>query len=264
LSQGIESTVLDRDGVWGLELPSELRPRAEEILRLYRGENRHWHRYFNVRAWGSGFDFRVLLWALLLVAVQATVAGGNPGVWDRGVVSTQALLEGKLWGLWTAISLHADLRHLMGNLVFGTLVLGLAMARFGAGWAQLVSLLGGVAGNVLSAAVHGLDHRGLGASGMVMAGLGMLATGSIPTTLPSHPMRGFLLRSFMAGLLLFILLGVDPTSDVVAHAGGFIFGSVGGVILRRVPPDWRGDARINAGLALIALGMMVVAWAVAR
>ena len=49
-----------------------------------------------------------------------------------GLMDSAAVSKGAWWRLFTAILLHNDLGHLMANMTIGFVVLGLAMARYGA------------------------------------------------------------------------------------------------------------------------------------
>lgn len=263
LSQGLESQVVREPQGWGLHLPPDQWAQARDILTLYQRENRHWFRYFRPIPDGPSFHPGALLWGLLIAGIYLAAALSPGSLRDQGVTDTARVLQGEVWRLWTSVSLHADLRHLMGNLTFGVLLLGLAMARFGAGWAQCAALLGGVAGNAVSAAVHGLGHRGLGASGMVMAALGMLAAGSFQPGQGGVRFRAWLLRGAAAAVLLFVLIGLDPGSDVVAHVAGFAVGCVAGVLLGSMPDRLRTSSRANHLAALLALAMFLAAWSAA-
>jgi membrane associated rhomboid family serine protease len=263
ISQGIESELARTDQGWGLLLDAVLADEAKAVITQYRRENRHWYRYFQTTPDSPGFHPGVFLWALLLVGVHVGSSLAPLELRAAGMTDTEQLLDGQYWRLWTSVSLHADLRHLIGNLTFGTLLLGFAMARFGGGWAQLVALLCGVVGNIVSAAVHGLDHHGLGASGMVMAALGMLAVGSVQPGQAGVPFRAWLFRSVLGAALLFVLIGLDPGSDVVAHAAGFAAGGAAGVLLNAMPTNLRTSPRANHLAALLALAMLVAAWSAA-
>jgi rhomboid protease GluP len=263
LSQGIESTVVRAEPGWGLELPRAQVRRAVRILRVHRLENRRWSRYFEPLPVGPGFHPGALIWAFGMAIVHLWVAATPLPLVTRGLCDANALAQGEVWRLWTAITLHGDLRHLVGNLIFGVLLLGLAMARWGAGWAQLAALMGGVLGNVLSVVLHGIDHRGLGASGMVMAALGLLVTHPPASGATGSPPDRWLGRGVFAALLLFVLLGVDPGSDVVAHVGGFLGGLGAGWLLKALPESWRGNRRSNAAAGLVTLLMLGAAWGLA-
>lgn len=259
VSQGIESRMIRDERGWGLLLhPGEV-TRSVRILQIYQRENRHWFRYFQAAPDPSGFHPGVIFWVIFLILIHLWQAT-SPEVRERGVCDTAQLLQGEEWRRWTAISLHANLTHLISNLVLGSLLLGLAMARFGAGWVQLATLLGGVAAISVSAAVHGLGHHLLGASGMVMTALGLLAIGSIGSHLSHLPLRTWLLRGLLASVLLFLLIGLNPSSDVIAHAVGFLAGLALGVPLRYLPETWRTSLAANQVAAWATFLVMAAAW----
>jgi membrane associated rhomboid family serine protease len=177
-------------------------------------------------------------------------------------MNSVAARDGEWWRLFTATTLHADLAHLAANLTLGFLLLGLAMARWRAGPSLLSVLLAGAAGNLASLLASPAPHSSLGASGMVMGALGLLAAGAL---LP-HP-AGFdwraVGRSLGGGALLFILLGLNPASDVVAHLGGFLAGLALGTILARVPERARGRPWFGRLTGACAGGTLLVTWALA-
>ena len=229
VSQGIENVIVPReeDGVWRLEIAEADLARATESLALYERENRTpWRR--EVKWTGLLFDVRAALWfvALILFHFSAEVLEKNfhlPGAVDR-----VAVLHGEWWRVFTAVTLHADVAHLLANVTIGFVFLGFAMGCYGAGGAMLLSLLGGALGNVASLLLHEAPFRSLGASGFVMASLGLLAAHSL--TFGRHEKRAVWIgRGVIAGGLLLVLLGLSPASDVVAHVGGFIAGVVLGV-----------------------------------
>src|ERR1035437_10950698 len=96
-----------------------------------------------------------------------------------------ALAHGEWWRLFTATWLHADLAHLAMNMVFGFLFLGLVMGRYGPGVGLLAAYLAGVGGNLAAWLVYGENHRGLGASGVVMGALGLLTIQSVSLLIPT-------------------------------------------------------------------------------
>jgi membrane associated rhomboid family serine protease len=143
--------------------------------------------------------------------------------------------EGQWWRLFTAVFLHADLAHLASNITFGIIVLGLAMGRFGAGVALLSTLLAGAIGNLGGQFLYSGIHQGLGASGMMMGALGMIAVHSISLWKTNPKAARYIISGLAGGMFMFMLFGVDPKSDLVAHAVGFIAGIVFGAILALAP-----------------------------
>lgn len=263
VSQGIENVITRReeDDAWRLEIAEADFVRATESLALYERENRRpWRR--EVKWTGLFFDVRGALWfvALILFHFSAEVVRKNfhlPGAVDRG-----AVLHGEWWRVFTAVTLHADVAHLLANVTIGFVFLGFAMGCYGAGGALLLSLLGGALGNVASLLLHEAPFRSLGASGFVMASLGLLAAHSL--AFGRHEKRAVWIgRGVIAGGLLLVLLGLSPTSDVVAHVGGFIAGVVLGV--GALP--WRAQFQRRvfssaclSGFVLLVIGTWLLAW----
>ena len=112
-------------------------------------ENREWRWRAEVFHTGLLFDWVSAAWMVLLVvlywlnAVRIDLKTG-------GVLDTEALAHGQWWRLFTAMWLHADLTHLASNAMFGFILLGLAMGRYGTGFGLLAAYLAGAGGNVCS------------------------------------------------------------------------------------------------------------------
>jgi len=84
-----------------------------------------------------------------------------------------------------------------------------------------------VGGNVLVNTLF--PGRSLGASGMVMGALGLLAAQSLSSR---HPrVIKYVAGGLFGGVMLFVLLGMNPGTNVVAHLGGFLSGlALGGLL----------------------------------
>lgn len=260
ISRGVEST-LGKDpvsGRWFLLVPAGLRDRGAAELRAYHQENRRWSWRTPVTDSELQFHWGALAWVLANVfAFQF-----GPGFAQRGWFDPVRFSRGEWWRAITAVWLHQDVAHLASNAIYGSLVLGLALGRYGLGIGLLGGLLGGVAGNLLGFWVRsGRDYTGLGASGMVMAGLGMLGAYSVRWWRHGHSATRFVLPGLFAGGFLFLQLGTSPGSDVVAHLGGFLAGLIYGGIA-----SWLPD-RIRLGLNRPAVGLFLAlsgaAWALA-
>lgn len=261
-SQGIEHVIEQAaDGGWLLLIPTQDYQRATEAIRLYRLENRHWPWRRIIPKTGAVFDWASTAWVLLTVVfywLEVTRAGFR----NLGILDNAALTHGEWWRLFTATLLHADLAHLAMNAAFGFVLIGLAMGRFGTGAGLLAAYLAGVAGNVAAWLVYGETHRGLGASGVVMGALGLVAVQSV-SLLKNNPHAMKLAMSGIAGgVMLFVLLALSPGTDVVAHLGGFVAGSLLGALLALVPKlPQRLFAHLTAGLVFTAL--VIVTWLLA-
>ncbi|HTD68353.1 MAG TPA: rhomboid family intramembrane serine protease [Candidatus Limnocylindria bacterium] len=226
ISQGIESLLAQRedDGAWTLEVAAHDWQRASESIAAYERENATVWRQ-ELKWSGLLFDARAVFWFAALVLLHWFSATSRTNLETLGVMDRSAVMHGEWWRIITATTLHGDVAHLASNVVIGIVFLGLAMGCFGAGVALLLSLLGGALGNVASLLLHNDPFRSLGASGVVMASLGLLAAHSL--VLARHERRTMLIgRGVIAGCLLVVLLGFSPKSDAIAHVGGFIAGTV--------------------------------------
>ncbi len=259
VSQGIES-ILDHsaDAGWGLLVDEPEHARACAVIQQYRRENARWPWQHKLFTPDISFDWGSLAWVFLIGAFF-WLSGQIAGFRDGGLMKSSLVSQGEWWRLVTAIYLHADVAHLASNAVIGFVLLGLAMGRCGTGIGLLAALLAGAGGNVASWLAYPGDHQGLGASGMVLGCLGLLAAQSFPE-LKRHPKAIKLAVSGVAaGGMLFVLLGLSPGTDVVAHLGGFVGGLLLGTLLAFWPQLARNTAaNLTAGAVFSAL--TVIAW----
>jgi rhomboid protease GluP len=262
ISQGIECVITHREegGAWLLEIAEADFPRAKESLALYERENRTpWRR--EVKWTGLLFDVRAALWFVALILFHFSAESLQKNFHIPGAVDRAAVLHGDWWRVFTAVTLHADVAHLLANVTIGFVFLGFAMGCYGVGGAVLLSLLGGALGNVASLLLHEAPFRSLGASGFVMASLGLLAAHSL--SFGRHEKRTVWIgRGVIAGVLLVVLLGLSPRSDVLAHVGGFI----GGVGLGVVALPWRSQLTRHVSSAAclgVFLTLVVLTWMLA-
>jgi membrane associated rhomboid family serine protease len=247
----------DEAGNWSLQVARADTGRASQVIRLYESENRPrpWqHAYFEGRV---VFDWTALIWAAALVIIHG-LTEKQPSITDAGIMHGVAVSTGDWWRLLTATQLHADWGHLASNLSIGVVLLGLVMGRWGTAVGMLAALLAGAGGNVADWLLRP-ECRSLGASSVVMGTIGLLAL------TPRHPGSGSkkywrgILGGIAAATMLFTLNGLNPHSDVIAHAGGFITGLALAVMLRALPPFVRGKKGSRAAALLLAV-LLAVSW----
>jgi len=236
-SQGIDTWIEQPDDgrQWALLVETRDSDRARAAIRQYRLENRGWPWRYKLPLAGTFFHWGSLVWCACLASVFWVNAQNAGRLESIGVMDKAAVLAGQWWRLFTAMSLHASVAHLAGNLTFGFILLGLAMARYGAGIGLLAAYFAGACGNVASLALYEKPFHGLGASGMVMGALGLAAVQSLPFWRRPRRAGRLVLTGALGGVMLFVMLGLDPASDVVAHAAGFLAGSLFGGVLALVP-----------------------------
>jgi membrane associated rhomboid family serine protease len=262
LSQGIECIIERLEDGWVLLVGSQDLERSLAALHQYEIENPGW-RWRQELPWPPVlFHWGALFWCLALAAVYGTETLSGVNLRTVGLMQSDAVLNGAWWRLFTAILLHGDLAHLMANITFGLVVLGLAMARYGAGCALLAAYLAGAGGNLARALLHS-EIPSLGASGMVMGGLGLLAIQSLSLRHWTPAAWKYSGVGILGGFMLFVLFGLDPHSDVVAHFGGFVCGLILGCGMTLAPQKVLLRLAVNAQAGMVLAALILLTWTLA-
>ena len=176
-----------------------------------------------------------------LVLEWGALAGGldTPQDWQA------ALRDGSMLRLFTALFLHADWAHLLGNLIF-LLIFGLPAERTMGPWRfLLLFLLGGAFSNLAAVVAIGTPDRVIiGASGAVSAVIGaylaLFPNAKLGVVLPLGLFLEFVKApaSLLIGiwaLLQVIFAYIGPAFGAVAwsaHIAGFLFGIVYALFVR--------------------------------
>jgi membrane associated rhomboid family serine protease len=178
----------------------------------------------------------------------------------RGNAAAGAICAGEWWRAVTALTLHSDLQHLLGNLLIGGVFVVLLGRVLGSGLAWALLLASGAGGNLLNAWIQIPLHRSIGASTAIFGAVGLLA--AINLSLSPRPLRRRWYLPLAGALALLALLGTGGEStDLGAHLFGFATGIILGVptgcYLSRHgrPGPW-----FNALLALACLALVGGAW----
>ena len=184
---------------------------------------------------GSGWP-GVVAWLGVLIAVSyfATQQLFGADWYSLGSADAGAITNGEYWRTLTALMLHADAVHLIGNLVFGSFF-GYYAGRYlgeGFGWSMIV--LGGVLGNLLNAFVQSPLHRSVGASTAVFAALGLLAAYRWRRGFDPHTSWRVRFAPLYAAIALLAFTGTaGESTDLGAHLFGFGTGLLLGLIATR-------------------------------
>lgn len=230
-SRGVPHRLVPGEEGWSLQVPQKSSEAALHELHLFLLENRDWPPRPTP---GSPRDPSV--WEtgsiLMLLAVFHNVVSGHlripflgyPEWLTVGCVDAVAMLGGEWWRGITALTLHADWRHLLGNLFFGGGFILLLSRRLGSGVAWLMVLSGGWAGNMVNALLQE-GHRSIGASTSVFAALGLL---SGMTAWVEHRRVQRWALPLGSGVAMLALFGAgdgfEGKVDVGAHLFGFLWG----------------------------------------
>jgi rhomboid protease GluP len=261
-SQGIEHIIHEPDATgWGLMVGESDHAAALNAIRLFRRDNRRWRWRKAISTNGPIFDGVSIAWVALTV-VFYWLSASRVGFRDAGILDGSAVAAGEWWRLFTAPLLHADVMHLATNALFGFILLGFAAGCYGTGLGLLAAFLAGVGGNLASWALRGAAMHGLGASGVVMGALGLVAVHSIAHLKRTPGTAKLLIGGLAGGVMLFTLLGLSPGTDTIAHFGGFVAGIAIGGFLALLSPS-PSTFRINFAAGLGFMVLVIWTWALA-
>ncbi len=182
-----------------------------------------------------------------------------------GSASAYHILRGELWRLLTALTLHKDLMHALGNTLIGGLFLASLSGRVGAGVAIAGALLTGALGNLADAIHHQTGHNSIGASTAVFGIVGLLCgIEAWRRQRLALPWRGAWVPIGAGGALLAMLGSGGGDIDFGAHVYGLLAGmGVGyGSAPHLCPHPPRLRTQIHAGLGSAAILAGAWFWAI--
>jgi rhomboid protease GluP len=252
---GIDHHVGREDHQWSLWVPLALTAPAQRELDQYWLENRP-----RIApplttvdsGWPGVLGFLLVIWMLPTLEHQFVFG------WDwreAGHLHAGRVMAGEWWRTITALTLHGDIAHLIGNSIFGALF-GVFLGRnIGSGLAWLLVVICGALGNGLNAVLQPEAFRSVGASTANFAALGLLAAFVWRRGYYRNVrwQRSFAPVAAAIALLAFTGVGGERT-DVVAHFTGFGFGLLFGALVAGVDLRRFGTrSQLLAGTAAIAL-----------
>jgi len=197
---------------------------------------------------------------LLLIGFFAvTGTRASHSTWfERGSADAGSIVAGEWWRTVTALTLHADAPHVIGNAGASVVLVGAVSQQLGPGVGLCVLLLAGAGGNALTAVAHGAHHDSVGASTAMFGAIGILAA----TRVMSRGRRPAARKPWMvvaASLALLALLGTSPGSDLLAHLFGLLLGgAVGLAAALTLPRSMRPP--VQWAFAVAVLAVVVGAW----
>jgi membrane associated rhomboid family serine protease len=214
----------EEDGAFALEVEPAARPVVEKELELYASEQ------LPVVAVGEPASTalqpsRIALWVAALVVMFA-LQQRDPWMEDDLMNSTEGFFgRHEWWRPFTALFLHADLGHLMGNVVIGGFFCMMVASLIGSWRGWMLILLSGVAGNVLTTWFHSPDaYFSLGASTATFGALGILVGAGLREAWESHRLSSLksLIGPFGGGIALLVWFGTSGAdTDIIAHFMGW-------------------------------------------
>jgi rhomboid protease GluP len=218
--------------------PADLDPvRAE--LATYASEQAQRRERVELPMVSNGIGLTIL-WALVLLGIFLQQQN-DPSLAARFSNSNIAVFfRGEWWRPLTALFLHGDAAHLLGNATLGGLLCLLAVQTLGGWRGWLLILTAGAAGNALTGWAHlPAPHDSLGASTATFAALGLLVGLATIQAWRSRSYRELrpLAVPLVVGLVVLGLWGIGgERTDVAGHFAGWSCGVVLGLLAGSVRP----------------------------
>lgn len=263
-ARGIESRVDLVDGVWRLLVAGEDLDHGRAEIDAYERENvRQPPPAFPIRidsGWLGVAAYIGVIWFVML-AEGAELFG-----WDwrsSGRLHVASVMSGELWRLVTALTLHADLAHIVANSLFGA-VFGLLAGRyFGSGLAWLCIVLGGTFGNALNVLVRPDFFMSIGASTATFAAVGLAGAFFWRSGYFRQARWQRRFAPVFAAIAFFAYTGTGgENTDVVAHLTGLVAGFVIGLYVARTRLHLSGP-RAQRFFAWSTVAIIGIAWMLA-
>jgi rhomboid protease GluP len=181
----------------------------------------------------------------------------------RGAADAERILHGELWRTVTALTLHADVAHVLSNAVAAAIFLSAVFSLVGMGLGGALVLLAGAGGNLANAFLHDSAHTSIGASTAVFAAVGLLGSLAVTRRRRSALSRW---RAWLPAAAALALLGMLGSSgqrvDIWAHLCGLVVGAVLGMLIAWVTPRAPGlPIQWACGTATVAT--LILCWIVA-
>jgi membrane associated rhomboid family serine protease len=201
---------------------------------------------------------------MLLIFYAITVQWLAALSWfPRGAADAERILQGELWRTVTALTLHADVAHVLSNAVVTALFFAAVSSMVGSGLGGALILLAGAGGNLANAFLHGSPHVSVGASTAVFGAVGLLGSLGLTRRRRSSVSRW---RAWLPAAAALALLGMLGSSgqrvDIWAHLLGLLVGAVLGFLIGLVAPRAPGLA-IQWACGTAAVATLIYCWTLA-
>ncbi len=178
----------------------------------------------------------------------------------RGSADAERILQGELWRTVTALTLHADVAHVLSNAVAAAVFVSAVASLMGVGLGAALVLLAGAGGNLVNAILRGAPHVAVGASTAVFGAVGVLAGLALTRRRQSALNRRRAWLPVAAALALLGMLGAGGGRvDIWAHLLGLLVGALQGILVALVTPRAPlAPVQWSCGAAAVAL--IIYSW----
>ena len=205
----------------------------------------------------------ILMMGALVILYVMTGPWADDSKWfSEGAVSGKQILEqGQWYRLVTGLTLHADIVHLVGNVITGGVLVHFLCRLLGYGLGWFLILASGIIGNFINILFHGNPHNSVGFSTAIFGTIGILS-GYQAVSKKSAALKEILLPlAAGAGLLAFLGTG-GPRTDLGAHFFGLLTGAVLGALLIFLPSQriLINKTSLQTNLFITSLSIVFFCW----
>jgi membrane associated rhomboid family serine protease len=264
----IPHRIISENHVFYLFVPPEFRTQALQEVGEYLQElkDRPFKTVDIDREEGAALEPPTLLFMGSLVLLFAMTGPWDPNsVWfQKGAGNSQAILEHFEWfRLVTALTLHANILHLLNNCILGGFLLHFFLLCVGTGVGLFALLLASVAGNAINVVLHGPGHIFVGFSTAIFAVIGMLSILSYKNK--SSGIRSHFHLPLMGAFALLAMLGSSGAhTDLGAHLFGLLCGLLmGKLLILPITRKLRRSFTAQTVLLLLSLSIFSSSWILA-
>ena len=250
----------DRD--WVLKVPEAYQGAAMAEIEAFEEENLAWPpKKEEVPGGRPRNPPTVLIMGALLLFFGVTGPWASKSLWFQlGSVSGRKVLEsGELWRLVTALTLHADVNHLAGNVIIGGIIAHFLSRTVGTGMGWFLALFSGAAGNAINVMLRHDSQISVGFSTAVFGMVGVLCGMRLRQGMT---VRDFLLPLGAGAGLLAMVGSAGERVDLGSHLWGLVVGIVLGLFYANFPALGKRTEGLSAQFSLFLVSCLLVwgAW----
>jgi membrane associated rhomboid family serine protease len=263
-AEGLRASVRGGPDGFALEVASDDAARADALLQTWQIENQRAPQPPPPAAAIDAHALRhaIIVAGFLLALFAATGPAGraDSAFGAHGSAESARILAGEGWRAVTALTLHADFAHVLGNALAGALFLSAVFHLFGFGFGGALVLAAGALGNLANAIVQAPAHASVGASTAVFGALGLLVGHALAeprTALRKRPAW----MPIGAALALLAMLGTEgPRVDLWAHGLGLAAGVALGASAAQLSAPRLAAPALQSTAGAAALAAIAGAW----
>lgn len=241
-------------------------PAARKQLDAYFQENKNWpHPIRNtIEPLQNENPPTLLLMGAMALFFSYTGSWQHGNIWFQiGAINRSAIIDRQeWWRLATALTLHADDVHLIGNCIIGGFMVHLLCKTIGFGYGWFAIILAGYSGNFLNIFLRSGEHNSVGFSTAIFGAIGIFC--GLQLYKKSTHLREIIIP-LGAGAGLLALLGTEgEKTDLGAHFFGLLCGIIAGIGIRRLKQvNLAGDQYRQYILFFITLAFLIFCWLLA-